>query len=1087
MPATEDLIQRLREGLKAERHKAFEETNAQAVFESLVRLQESHTIHRRRWIWELLQNAADATDLAKGKNRVSICAKQNTIRFSHNGSAFNSQEITRLIYHGSTKQGDATKKGKFGSGFLAVHLISPRVRIRGVLEENGASQGFKFSLDRSGDTSRVIQQNMAAAWGDFENSFFDTDGAEKFTTAFECDLDQDTWGVVESGLADLARTVPYVLAFVDELEEVAVEKAGGIMTWRRMKQKSKGDYTLTEVAHSSSDGHSETMRIAVVVDHVKDVALALLLRRAGKDWEIVADDSTPRLFYPLPLVDTHDLPVAFAIVSNSFEPIPERNGIRASAAGESAELTEKNWTLLRKVPSLFKTLVGTHSRTRWVASHKLVRFCKTPKKEWLDARRLNSEVLLPTINYLTSKEAPALVRVAGGKLLPVADAVIPVKDSGGKIYGLAGELNRLKDRLPELQVVSEWAAILDGWAAILGKSVEQLDEALTTEKLAGQTAPCQTLDELGTKIISGTGVSALAWLNRLLDSVPTENLLAFVQSRAILPNQQGQLKKSGELQLDGGIEEGIKDICDKLGASIRSQLLHKGICQPVSQLFEGEKGKSLSNENCVEWALKKVKEPSVEGKEETYAEANTQLVCWLIEHDQMQKLAGYPMLCAAGRGELRADKPLLAPVALWDNGAQAFADLFPADRRLHEKYTASLRDDHWRYLEKNKFVLRSFFVTEPLDALDQRQIVEKLSDDDEHKPATATTISQIAFLSGLLGEVRRSRPKAKLFLQFLLQYVIKANRQWIQGTEVACSCNNRHHVFPGWMFQVKTHEWVPVGRGKEDRPSAENIAALLDDKLKETILNDPDCAQFLLKIGIGVSELVRIGVPEEKRFQLDQLSARIYGSADESTMESIEAILDNPDIKEAVLNKKHEKEKVARNQKVGKMVEELLRNELESAGIQVTRTGVGSDFELETDFVENEQEQLLKVSRYLLEVKSTSVPFVRMTLRQGEEAVKPENRDNYLLCVVNVSGGVVNEQVVRDNARFVFSIGPMVETKVDAAKGLKNLENELSPGGGGAIEIDIVESSVKLRIREQVWLEQGVSFQQFIAQVKQQT
>jgi hypothetical protein len=169
------------------------------------------------------------------------------------------------------------------------------------------------------------------------------------------------------------------------------------------------------------------------------------------------------------------------------------------------------------------------------------------------------------------------------------------------------------------------------------------------------------------------------------------------------------------------------------------------------------------------------------------------------------------------------------------------------------------------------------------------------------------------------------------------------------------------------------------------------------------------------------------------------------------------------------------------------MVEELLRNELESAGIQVTRTGVGSDFELETDFVENEQEQLLKVSRYLLEVKSTSVPFVRMTLRQGEEAVKPENRDNYLLCVVNVSGGVVNEQVVRDNARFVFSIGPMVETKVDAAKGLKNLENELSPGGGGAIEIDIVESSVKLRIREQVWLEQGVSFQQFIAQVKQQT
>ncbi|MGD0207505.1 MAG: ATP-binding protein [Verrucomicrobiota bacterium] len=1082
MPATEDIIQRLKE----ERDKAFEESNAQTVYENLLQLRESHTIHRRRWIWELLQNAADATDPAKGNNCVSIHVEKNIIRFSHSGSAFNSREITHLLYHGSTKQGDDRKKGKFGTGFIAVHLVSPKVLIRGVLEENDIRKGFKFSLDRSGDTSPAIQQSMKAAWREFETSLSDTDGTEKFTTSFECELNPDAAVVVESGLADLERTVPYVLAFVDELEEVTVSRSDGRMTWRRVetKQPVSGTFTLTEIECLRSGGQPVHIRVAVVGNHVEDVALAVLLRQAGEEWEVIVDDLTPRLFYPLPLVDTHDLPVPFAIVSDKFEPVDGRNGIRAAAAGESATLTERNWTLLREVPSLFKTLIEACSNENWLAPHKLARFSQPTIKDWLDTKRLIAEVLVKIINFLQSVAAPSLVCVAEAKRIPIVEAIVPVKDPDGKIYALAGELNAVKDRLPMLEVARDWATILGEWAAVLGKNVEQLDEALTTEKLARRIAACKTLEELGASLTSGTGGGALVWINRLLGSVPTENLLAFVQSRAVLPNQQGQLKKSGELQLDDEIEEGIKDICDKLGASIRSQLLHKGICQPVSQLFEGEKGKSLSNENCVEWALKKVKEPSVEGKEETYAEANTQLVCWLIEHDQMQKLAGYPMLCAAGRGELRADKPLLVPVTLWDNGAQAFAVLFPADRRLHEKYTASLQDDHWRYLEKNKFVLRSFFVTEPLDALDQRQIVEKLLDDVEHKPATATMISQIAFLSGMLGEVRRSKPKAKLFLQFLLQYVIKANRQWIQGAEVACSCKNQHHVFPGWMFQVKTHEWVPVGRGKEDRPSAENIAALLDDKLKETILNDTDCAQFLLKIGIGVSELVRIGVPEEKRFQLDQLSARIYGSADESTMESIEAILDNPDIKEAALNKKHEIEKVARNQKVGKLVEELLRNELESAGIQVQRTGVGSDFELETDFVENEQEQLLKVSRYLLEVKSTSVPFVRMTLRQGEEAVKPQNRDNYLLCVVNVSGGIVNEQVVRDNARFVFGVGSMVETKVNDAKGLKDHEAELRPDGGGAVEIDINESNVKLRIRAEVWIDRGVSFQEFVEKMK---
>jgi len=167
-------------------------------------------------------------------------------------------------------------------------------------------------------------------------------------------------------------------------------------------------------------------------------------------------------------------------------------------------------------------------------------------------------------------------------------------------------------------------------------------------------------------------------------------------------------------------------------------------------------------------------------------------------------------------------------------------------------------------------------------------------------------------------------------------------------------------------------------------------------------------------------------------------------------------------------------------------VEQLLSKELHSAGIRVERTGVGSDFELETDFVENGCEQLLKVSRYLLEVKSTSAEFVRMTLKQGEEAVKPENRGNYTLCVVDVCGGIINEQTVREKASFVFDVGPMVETKVNDAKELKNHEADLKPDDGGVVGIDINESSVKLRIKQEVWLKRGVTFQSFVERVKHQ-
>ena len=447
------------------------------------------------------------------------------------------------------------------------------------------------------------------------------------------------------------------------------------------------------------------------------------------------------------------------------------------------------------------------------------------------------------------------------------------------------------------------------------------------------------------------------------------------------------------------------------------------------------------------------------------------------------------MLCVDGRGELRTDKLLLVPVTLWDNRAQVYADLFPGDRRLKEDYAKILREKHWLYLADSGFVLHSPLVKEKLDTLDFGQVEEAL-DENEHKLQALTTVSQIAFLQGgdgVLESLRKSKSKAKRFLQFLLSYIIKADRSWIQTSEVACSCGQKHHVVPAWLFLVKTHAWVPVGRGKGDRASPESVAKLLDVELREAIFKDADCRRFLLKIGISVNDLVRIGVPEEKRLQLDQLSARIY-TADTSTIESIEAVLDDPDIQEAVLSKRDEKEKVIRNKAVGTMVEDLLRKELESAGIRVTRTGVGSDFEVESDFIEDDQEQLLEVSHYLLEVKSTSVPFARMTLRQGEEAVKPENQENYVLCVVDVSSGAIDEKVVRDKAKFVFRIGPMVQTKVKDAKGLKDHEDALIPGGGAAaVEIDIDKSSVKLRIKEQVWIEHGVSFQKFVELVKQQT
>src|SRR5205823_5227789 len=107
------------------------------------------------------------------------------------------------------------------------------------------------------------------------------------------------------------------------------------------------------------------------------------------------DKKVPRLFYPLPLVETHELGVPFVMVSDKFEPTPERNGIYAGALAGSGEATALNWGLLRQVPPLYKRLANLCAAERWQGAHNIARCGRPPvNKQWLDAGMLSSDVIV---------------------------------------------------------------------------------------------------------------------------------------------------------------------------------------------------------------------------------------------------------------------------------------------------------------------------------------------------------------------------------------------------------------------------------------------------------------------------------------------------------------------------------------------------------------------------------------------------------------------------------------------------------------------------------------------------------------------
>ena len=133
---------------------------AQGVHKHLRNLASNRSRVLPRWIWELLQNARDVSE-GNASLVASVELRDGALTFRHNGRGFEPDEITHLIYYGSTKLELDEPIGQFGSGFLSTHLLSPTIEVSGQLT-NG--QTFAFSLDRSGESVADLRRRMDASF-----------------------------------------------------------------------------------------------------------------------------------------------------------------------------------------------------------------------------------------------------------------------------------------------------------------------------------------------------------------------------------------------------------------------------------------------------------------------------------------------------------------------------------------------------------------------------------------------------------------------------------------------------------------------------------------------------------------------------------------------------------------------------------------------------------------------------------------------------------------------------------------------------------------------------------------------------------
>ena len=234
------------------RDYALAANTAQGIFKYLNELESNREGMDTRWIWELLQNARDAS--ADNAHLIfSVNHGQGELVFQHNGRGFADKEITHLIHHGSTKVETGEAIGKFGSGFLTTHLLSSKIDVSGQLD---TGQLFKFRLKREASSIEELRDSMDESWKGFKYSLSSPRTEplpDNVTTQFRYPIDNGAVNAVKGGIEMLKRCAPFVIVFNPNFSSIDIKSPDEIMSFKETKRVPLPQVGLQEITVSEDE------------------------------------------------------------------------------------------------------------------------------------------------------------------------------------------------------------------------------------------------------------------------------------------------------------------------------------------------------------------------------------------------------------------------------------------------------------------------------------------------------------------------------------------------------------------------------------------------------------------------------------------------------------------------------------------------------------------------------------------------------------------------------------------------------------------------------------------------------------------
>ena len=554
-----------REKIKELRSGAQETQAAIKIKDKLTELKtKNNSISSYRWIWELIQNAKDCTNSTGSIDIEIVYNKSNAVlEFKHNGKLFSTKNIVYLVEQVSTKERtrEAKSTGKFGTGFLTTHLLSPKVCVFGYLqdEEDKLPASFGVEIDRSGEELDEIKSSIKKSCDQLESTTKTCEtyvDENQMNTIFRYILDKDGMNVAENGLSNFIIAAPYVFAFVSEVHKITINYDGVITEYTRDKEgiTQADNVFVSRVIDSTSN---KVKNIFTITSN--DVVLAVEIKQEnGNNYIAKYDNRLPKIFCDFPLLGTHDFSFPVVINSQLFNPNEPRNGVFL-ADNES----DQNKELMITACELYNSMMDYFLKNGYKSIHNATVIPDIVEKEWLDTSWYN-ETIVSSLKKIIC--ALPLFKMHDSSIKPLedewGDRICLLKDEEPETRNLVWHL--ASQLFPENHIqhedVNNWYESL--WSDCKNYGVLELINDI--EKLENLTALNEKVAE------------PICWINQLIDLIYNkckDNYSVINRPNKIFPNQNGTFCCITDLKTDAGIDEAYKEAALKIGLDLKKQLL----------------------------------------------------------------------------------------------------------------------------------------------------------------------------------------------------------------------------------------------------------------------------------------------------------------------------------------------------------------------------------------------------------------------------------------------------------------------------------------------------------------------------------